>query len=209
MDDKEERIQNTLSQYAQAEDKGASLLKQMLEFTPGEKEKEMITKQMKEEEQHAKIFTERLKKFDFEETPLYATLQHFYDFCQECVNNKDWVACITCQAALEELAMASFGEFYKRVDDKETQEILLKVIEEERQHLAFCMDQLQTFVKNNEMKQKIEQTQRMIVQVLAKGILFTELTNDQRNAAMNVLKQAHTMHTNKMKTLNINFPQAI
>jgi rubrerythrin len=169
----------------------------------------MITKQMKEEEGHAKIFTNQLKKFNFEETPLYATLQQFYEFCQECVNNKDWVACITCQAALEELAMASFGEFYNRVDDKETQEILLKVIEEERQHLAFCMDQLQKFVKNKETKEKIEQTQRMIVQVLAKGVMFTTLTSDQRNAAIKVLKQAHTMHTNKMKTLNIDFPQAI
>lgn len=204
-------IKRKVAEYALAEDKGASLLKQMLEFTPGEEEQQFIQKQLADELKHSQMFQEEAMRLNAEEEFFLSSLDRLYVIGQKCVTEQDWIKCMVCQSIIEEIALASFSSFYPRVDDQ-IKGILKEIIEDEKEHLDFTIEQIGKWVTSEEDKKKVAELQAEILEifvaVLTDGKLKQEVpSEEERKQFIDVMKKTYVFHKNRFESVGIALPK--
>ena len=205
----DENITDDLCDFQQGEDRGADLLRQLATFAPTIELKQQVLLQVKDEEKHHRLFSTRLKDLNIDCLGMDGNLESLYDLAQEYVNQKDWVGAITCQAVIEELAMASFIHAYPNLDPQ-SQLILQEIIADERRHLAFGIEQLKTFAAQKKNKDVREVHAK--IRELAKGALNDkQQTEEAREQTKQILLNAYKMHKARLHDLGIelNFFQAL
>jgi rubrerythrin len=201
----DDRLGNALCHFSKGEERGAHLLRQLLDFAPNDDIRQQVAQQVIDEERHHRLFSARLKHLDLDCQGLKRHLSSLYDLAQECVDRRDWTECMAIQAAIEELAMASFGHALKTLQlDDETRATILGVIADERRHLEFGMGQLQAFAQDRQGRSKIESVQREVIGLM----LHTAKTDDaaDRAARAAIMLQAYRAHQARCKAIGITVP---
>ncbi|GEM_PF-5178578 len=205
---KDELLKKQISQYALAEDRGVSLLSQMLEFVPGDEERVFLVGQVEDEKKHNRLFSERADELGVEEQFFTESLEWLYDFGQECVDKKDWLLCVTCQSVIEELAMASFAVFFQRADEK-TRKILLEIIDDEKRHLDFALWQIGKWTRTDADRKKVLDLQHHVLSLFLKALTSRDLrdrSKEEQAHFKKVLKNTYTLHKQRFKKLNMDVP---
>lgn len=205
----DEILKRQISQYAISEDMGVSLLSQMLVFVPGDEERKFLESQIEDEKKHNRLFAERADELGATEKFFQESLQRLYEFGQECVNKKDWLLCMSCQSVIEELAMASFGAFYHRADEK-TKKILTEVIGDEKRHLDFALWQIEKWTKSDEDRKKILDLQHQVLQIFLDALeperLRFQRSLEEQKYFKKVLKQTYALHKLRFEKLKLEVP---
>lgn len=206
----DETLKRQLSQYALSEDRGVSLLSQMLTFVPTEEERIFIESQLQDEIKHNRLFADRAEELGAEETFFHQSLERLYEFGQACVDKKDWLQCVACQSVIEELAIASFSVFFQRADEK-TRTILLEVIDDEKRHLDFAFNQIQKWAKTDEDYKKVFELQEKVLMIFLNALeptaLSTQFTPDEQKNFKQVLKNTYKLHTQRFSRLKMPMPE--
>ena len=207
---KDDLLKRKLSEYAMAEDKGVSLLSQMLTFTPTEEEHKFILDQVEDEKKHNRLFQERADELNVEEKFFLKSLDELYEIGQECVNEKDWLKCVSCQNIIEELAIASFSSIYTRADDK-TREILNEIISDEKRHLDFTLWQIEKWATTPEKKKVVMDLQQRVIDLFLKALkpenLEREVPEEERDGFKKVLKNTYLIHRQRFSRLHMDIPK--
>ena len=198
----DESFKKQISQYALSEDRGVSLLSQMLTFVPGEEECVFLERQIQDEIKHNRLFSERADELGIEEKFFHESLEKLYRFGQECVNKKDWLLCVACQSVIEELAIASFSVFFQRADEK-TRKILLEIIEDEKRHLEFALGQIGKWTKTDDDRAKVLDLQKEVLQIFLTAL---ETKGEQKNFKK-VLYHTYRLHKQRFSQVKIAVPE--
>lgn len=186
-------LKKSITQYAMAEEEGVLLLQKMVDFAPGDEEKQFVIDQVSDEQKHAKIF----KDLQIEEAPWYTSTRKLYELAWNVVNQKHWLKCMILQAVIEELAMHSFTESWKRAD-AQVKEKINEVIKDEQKHLAFATNQIKKLAKGNE---------ELIQEVYAQLIRVIKDTMPQENKKfLPILKKAYSVHKKRLSEIGVDFP---
>lgn len=205
----DESYKRQIYQYATFEDRGVSLLSRMLAFAPSEEEKGFLSEQVEDEKKHARIFGDLADALGIEEKFFNESLEQLYDIGQKCVDDKDWLACVTCQSVIEELAIASFSLFFQRADEK-TRILLLEVIEDEKKHLAFALNQIKKWTKTNTDSKKIMQMQEKVLSLFMRALdpkhLNKRLKAEEHAHFKKILKSTYALHKQRFSSINIAVP---
>jgi len=206
----EEILKRKLSQFAAAEDRGVSLLSQMLLFVPSEEERKFIVEQIKDEKKHNRLFQKRADELNVKEKFFLESLEKLYDLGQECVWERDWLKCITCQSIIEELALASFASLFQRVDEK-TQKILLEIMEDEKRHLAFTFWQIEKWAVTEDMRKKVYNLQNRVlaffIDALKPENLKRHIPKKEQADFIKVLASTYKVHRQRFSRLNMEVPR--
>ena len=202
-------LKRKLAEYAIAEDRGVSLLSEMLTFAPSEEERAAIQKQMDEEIKHSRLFDERAQALNAGETRLVDSLQKLYELGQSCVDERDWVKCITCQNMIEELAIVSFSSIYTRADE-ETKAVLTEIMAEENEHLDFTLEQLGKWAIDEAGRAKVKAVQDRALEICMEafrpGQLEKEISAEEANAFKKVLWRAYQVHKERFRKIGLEVP---
>lgn len=206
---KNEHLKRKLSEYAAAEDRGVSLLTQMLEFVPGEEERKFIEGQVEDEKKHNRLFQQRADELNVEETFFLESLGKLYDLGQKCVSEGDWLKCITCQSIIEEVALASFASFFQRADEK-TRKILLEIMDDEKRHLDFTFWQIRKWAVTKDAREKVFRFQELVLELFLDALkpenLAKQIPPDEQNDFKKVLTQTYKLHRQRFSRLKMEVP---
>lgn len=207
---KQAQLKRKLSEYAMAEDRGVSLLSQMLTFVPGDEEKTFIKGQIEDEKKHNRLFQQRADELNAQEQFFLESLGKLYDIGQECVEQRDWLACVTCQSIIEELALASFASFFPRADEK-TKKILLEIMGDEKRHLAFTLWQIEKWARSDEDKTKIHALQKRVIDLFIEALqpdsLNKQIPKSEQDDFKKVLKKTYQLHRQRFSKLKLTVPK--
>lgn len=208
--EEEQHLKRKLSEYAMAEDRGVSLLSQMLEFAPGDEEKKFLEGQIVDEKKHNRLFQQRADELNAEEEFFLESLEKLYDIGQECVAGKEWLACVTCQSIIEELALASFASFFGRADEK-TKKILLEIMGDEKRHLAFTLWQIEKWAHTAQEKEKIFALQKRVLTIFLEALtpeaLTKQIPKNEQDDFKKVLKKTYELHRQRFSRLKLKIPE--
>lgn len=194
---------HVLCQYQQGEDRGVDLLKQLHDFAPNEETAAEIAVQIEDEIKHARLFAGRLSALDIDCEGLKKSLESLYELAQECVDKQDWVASITIQTVIEELAMATFTEHLPE-QDEDTQMVMREIIEDESRHLAFGMREMAKIKDGNE--EKINALHEKIVKLVMHAVTDSSYSVAERGVLVKTMLKAYKMHSARLKELGLDLP---
>lgn len=194
---------HVLCQYQQGEDRGVGLLKELYTFAPNNEVAAEIAIQIEDEIKHARLFAERLQHLDIDCEGLKRSLESLYELAQECVNSKDWVASITIQTVIEELAMATFTEHLPE-QDEDTQAVMREIIEDESRHLAFGIREMAKIKAGNE--DKINDLHGKIVKLVMRAVTDKSYSLAERGVLVKTMLKAYKMHVARLNELGLELP---
>jgi rubrerythrin len=194
------KLDDALCQFSKGEERGAHLLRQLLDFAPDEDVRRQVAQQVIDEERHHRLFSTRLQHLELDCEGMKKHLASLYDLAQACVDRRDWAECMAIQAAIEELAMASFGHAIKTMAlDTETRTAIMSVIADERRHLEFGMGQLRQLAATPQEREKIRRIQEQAMALLRESAVGGY-------AKKEVLLQAYRAHQARCKAIGIDVP---
>jgi 1,2-phenylacetyl-CoA epoxidase catalytic subunit len=193
-----------VEQFYFGEADGAKLVHELPTFAPTIHEKEFCKVWESDEKKHEVLFAAILDEYNInrdsaKQSPLFDGI---FKIAWQCVEEKDWVKCMTISAVIENIALEA-GHYIHEVGDKPVQEVIDQILPDETKHLAFSNQQLKlhatngTKETNKKAKKKIQQVLKKVKLLgfrLGKQNLFT--THDRivaNRAEVRFLEQLKTM----------------
>lgn len=199
-----------LCNYQKGEERGVGLLRSLQNFAPNSQVAAEIGDQIIDEMKHDRLFSTRLKDLDIDCLGMNNSLEAVYDLADDCVARKDWVESITIQTIIEELAMATFTEHLRELDEK-TQVVLNEIIQDEARHLQFGIRELKKIADDEkystENREKIHAMHQKVLTIFRSTFKDNSYTPEEHAQLIKTVTKAYKMHRQRLAVIGIEIPK--
>lgn len=196
-----EEFDKHLSSYFHAEKKGSELIFRLLEFAPGEEEREWISIWSKEEAHHHRLWASVAASRSFEPMEMGQNVRRLFEITEEYVNNKNWAGAMIGAAVIEHLSNAAAAYLYHDADD-DMKRVFRKITGDDLGHLDFDMHQIWKVAQTKEGRKEILE----IHKIFLKEILEWPLREGTTDVDIDILNETFQLHRKAMKKIGINLP---
>lgn len=190
-----------LSTYFHAEKKGAELIWRLLDFAPGEKEREWIQIWSKEEAHHHALWDSVLKGRQMEPRKMDLNVWKLFEITEDYVNRKSWAGSMVGAAVIEHLSNAAAAYLYHDADD-DMKRVFRKITGDDLGHLDFDMSQIGKVARTKEGRKEIEEVHKRFLMEIIEWPLRPETSDID----VEILNDSYHLHRTAMMKVGIRLP---
>lgn len=196
-----EEFDKYLSSYFHAEKKGSELIAKLIDFAPGEKEKDWINIWSKEEAHHHRLWAAVAANRKFEPREMDQNVSRLFEITEEYVNNKNWAGAMVGAVVIEHLSNAAAAYLFHDADD-DMKRVFKKITGDDLGHLDFDMHQIWKVAQTREGRKEILEIHKRFL----KEIIEWPLRDGTTDVDIEILNDTFQLHRKAMKKIGVKFP---
>lgn len=197
-----EEFDKHLSSYFHAEKKGSELIAKLIDFAPGEKEKDWINIWSKEEAHHHRLWAAVAANRKFEPREMDQNVSRLFEITEEYVNNKNWIGAMVGAAVIEHLSNAAAQYLYHDADD-DMKRVFRKITGDDLGHLDFDMHQIWKVAQTKEGRKEILEIHKRFLTEILEWPFRPETTD----VDIDILNDTYQLHKDAMRKVGLNLPK--
>ncbi len=187
--------------YFFGEAKGAELIWGLLDFAPGEAEREWVKVWAQEEEFHHKLWADLVRRKGIQVTQLKGPLSGLYEITGAFVNNRDWTGSMVGAAVIEHISTSAATFLYKYADD-DTRVVFRKIVGDDLGHLDFDLQQLEKAAETSGGRKRLLEVHKKFLQ----NVLEWPFRSDLLEGELEILNDAYETHCYKLAKFGVFLP---
>lgn len=196
-----EALNQHISSYFHSEKKGSELIEKLIDFAPGEEEKEWIRIWSKEEAHHHILWDSVARARGLEPLPIEHNVQKLFDITEDYVNKKDWAGAMVGASVIEHLSNAAAAYLYHDSDD-DMKRVFRRIVGDDLGHLDFDMYQIGKIAQTEEGRRKILDIHKKFLN----EIIEWPLRPNTSEIDIDILNGTYELHRNEMMRVGIKLP---
>lgn len=196
-----EVLDQHLSSYFHAEKKGSELIARLVDFAPGEKEKEWINIWSKEEEHHHRLWDAVAQGRNFVPQNIDNNVGKLFEITEDYVNKKNWAGSIVGAAVIEHLSNAAAAYLYHSADD-DMKRVFRKITGDDLGHLDFDIHQIEIAIQTEQGRKEVEEIHKRFLREVIEWPSRKETTDID----IEILNEAYRLHRDSMRKIGLKLP---
>lgn len=196
-----EVLDQHLSSYFHAEKKGAELIARLVDFAPGENEKQWINIWSKEEDHHHRMWDAVAQGRNFTPKNIDNNVSKLFEITEDYVNQKNWAGSMIGAAVIEHLSNAAAAYLFHDADD-DMKRVFKKITGDDLGHLDFDIHQIENVIQTEEGRKEVEKIHKRFL----KEVIEWPLRKETSDIDIEILNDAYQLHRNAMRKIGLNLP---
>lgn len=196
-----EDLDQHLSSYFHAEKKGSELIWKLLEFAPGEAEREWIQIWSKEEAHHHVLWDSVLKNRNVKPSKMEYNVWKLFEITEDYVNRKNWAGSMVGAAVIEHLSNAAATYLYHDASD-DMKRVFRKIVGDDLGHLDFDIHQIAKIAETDGGKKDLMEIHKRFLMEIIEWPLRPGTTDTD----MAILNDTYQLHRNTMAKIGLKLP---
>jgi hypothetical protein len=196
-----EILDQHLSSYFHAEKKGSELIARLVDFAPGEKEKDWINIWSKEEEHHHRLWDAVAQGRNFTPKNIDNNVAKLFEITEDYVNQKNWAGSMIGAAVIEHLSNAAASILFHDADD-DMKRVFKKITGDDLGHLDFDIHQIKNVIQTESGRREVIEIHKRFLREVIEWPLRKETTDID----IEILNEAYRLHRDSMRKIGLKLP---